>query len=824
MSAVQAVTCAGRTRNSVLQIGGWSLVGLVLAAIGVTALRDAAPGSFSAGAALEASAGAPATAATGETTARDAYAKLPLAFVPNKGQADARVRYSAHAGGVSVYFTQKAAIFAFAKGKKGSVLRLSFLGANPTPTIEGRQSGTGRVNYLLGNDPATWHTNLPTYGQVVYRDLWPGVDMAFRGAAGKLKYEFVVQPGARVADIRLAYRGARTLSVSHAGVLAIGTPLGVLRDERPRSYQFRQGKRVPVALRYVLQGGTSYGFSVAGGYDPARQLVVDPGLVYSTFLGGTTDDRSFGIAVDASGSAYVTGDTFSPDFPTTPSAFDQTFNGVADTFVTKLNPAGSALVYSTFVGGSAFDSGLGIAVDAGGNAYVGGQTFSPDYPTTPGAFDPTFNFGGDDGVVTKINAAGSALVYSTFLGGSSRDNGFEIAVDPSGNAYTSGNTSSVDYPTTPGAFDQTFNGGQYDAFAAKLNPAGSALVYSTFLGGSSRDDGRGIAVDLSGRAHVGGETSSADYPTTVSAFDPTFNGATDAFVTKLNAAGSALIYSTFLGGSSLDGGAPNAISPKIAVDPDSRAYVTGGTSSVDYPTTPGAFQPVIAGGFDAFVTKLSSTGSSLVYSTYLGGTLEDAGLAIAVDRTRKAHISGFTESPNFPTTPGAFDPTHNGAADVLVTKLNGSGSALEYSTFLGGTSEDGRHPFFGFGAGIAVDTEGAIYVSGDTLSPDFPTTPGAFDPIYNGATDAFVTKLEPAACPDDDDDLDDDGLDDEREGLFGTFFGDSDSDDDGVPDGNEDSDDDGEDDEDEDDDTDECPDDDDGDGEDDEDEDDEEDD
>jgi hypothetical protein len=814
-----ALTRAACTGPRTVQIRRSSLLWIALVAIGLTVSLDSPAGrGLAAASALETG---PATIARdSDEKALDAYSKLPLAFVPNGGQSDARVRYLAHAADASFYFTRKEAVVALAKGDEAVALRLAFLGANPHPGIEGARSAPGRVNYQRGSERARWHAALPTYNQIVYRDLWPGIDMVFRGGAGALKYEFHLRPGASVTDIRLTYGGARNLSVTRAGALAIGTPLGVLYDERPRSYQEIRGKRVPVASRYALQGGTTYGFALAGGYDRARPLVIDPGLAYSTFLGGTTDDRSFGIAVDANGSAYVTGDTFSPDFPTTAGAFDPTFNGVADAFVTKLNPAGSALVYSTFLGGSLFDAGLGIAVDGSGNAFVTGQTFSPDFPTTPGSFDPTFNFGGDDGFVTKLNAAGSALIYSTFLGGSSRDNGVEIDVDSTGSAYTGGNTGSVDFPTTPGAFDPTYNGGQYDAFVTKLNPAGSALVYSTFLGGGSRDDGRGIAVDLSGRAHLSAETSSPDYPTTPGAFDPTYNGATDASVTKLNAAGSALVYSTFLGGSSLDGSALNALTPKIAVDRDARAYVTGATSSVDYPTTPGAFQPVIAGALDAFVTKLNSAGSALVYSTYLGGSLDDSGLAIAVDHTRKAHISGFTESLDFPTTPGAFDRTYNGAADVFVTKFNESGSALEYSTFLGGTSEDGRHPSFGYGAGIAVDREGAIYVSGDTLSPDFPTTPGAFDPIYNGATDAFVTKLEPTACPDDDDDLDDDGLDDEREGLFGALFGDSDSDDDGVSDGNEDSDDDGEDDEDEDDDTDPCPDDDDGDGEDDEDEDD----
>jgi Beta-propeller repeat len=789
-----------------------SLFGLVLVAIGLTAVLRAVS---------EPGLAAPASSPAQEQTAREGYAKLPLVFVPNAGQSDARVRYSAQAGGATFYFTREEAVFAFTKGTKGAVLRLGFVGANPRPVMEGRRLGPGRVNFLRGGDPAKWQTDLPTYGQVVYRDLWPGVDMVFRGAAGQLKYEFVLKPGARVGDIALRYRGARDLSVNGAGALVIGTPLGALRDERPRSYQVRGGKQVPVASRYVLRGGARYGFAVAGGYDRARPLVIDPGLVYSTFLGGQDNDRAYALAVDGAGSAYVTGDSFFlPGFPTTAGAFDPTYNGGGDAFVTKLNPAGSALVYSTFLGGFSFDSGLGIAVDSNGNAYVTGETMSPNFPTTLGAFDPTFNFGQDDAFVTKLNPAGSALVYSTFLGGSSRDFGFAIALGPNANAYVSGDTSSGDFPTTAGAFDMTFNGGDFDGFVTRLNAAGSALVYSTYLGGSARDDARGIAVDGGGSAYVSSDTFSGNFPTTAGAFDTTFNGASDVAVTKLNPAGTALVYSTFLGGTSTEGAfADVAVAPKIDIDSDRRAYVTATTTSLDFPTTPGAYQPASAGGADAFVTRLNSTGAALSYSTYLGGSADDVGLAIAVDRQDDAYVAGSTDAADFPTTAGSFDTTFNGASDAFVARLGETGSTLAYSTFLGGSSTDGAIPLFSFGEGIAVDGEGSVYVVGDTLSPDFPTSTGAFDQTYNGATDAFVTKLDVDVCPDDD--VDDDGLSDERELLFLALLANPDSDADGVKDGNEDSDDDGDDDEDEDDDEDDCPNDSDDDGEDDEDEDDE---
>ena len=417
--------------------------------------------------------------------------------------------------------------------------------------------------------------------------------MVFRGGKGRLKYEFLVRPGARVQDIRLAYRGAKRLALDRRGNLLIRTSLGVLTDTRSLSYQLIGGKRMPVESRFVLGPADSYSFTV-GRYDARRPLVIDPGLVYSTYLGGSQlfgEDQGLGIAVDPTGSAYVTGSTGSTDFPTTPGAFDTTYSGgfnvIADTFVTKLNPAGSALVYSTYLGGEREDSGQGIALDGAGNAYVTGLTNSADFPTTPGAFDTSFDGssgGGSDAFVTKLNATGSALLYSTFLGGNltAHDGGYGIAVDGAGSAYVTGLTNSSSFPTTPGAFDTTFNDA-FDAFVTKLNAAGSGLVYSTFLGAGFNDDaGFAIALDAAGSAFVTGTTQSPSFPTTPGAFDTSFNGAFssyDAFVTKLNPAGSSLAYSTFLGGS---GGAVLRFSEAglgIAVDSSGHAHVTGRTES-----------------------------------------------------------------------------------------------------------------------------------------------------------------------------------------------------------------------------------------------------
>jgi hypothetical protein len=402
-----------------------------------------------------------------EKEALDAYGKLPLSFVPNEGQTDEAVRYYAQGAGYGFFFTHKGATLSFADGEGGGhALALDFLGADTHATLEAQKRLSGEVNYLQGNDPAKWQQGLPTHAELLYEGLWPGIDMGVRGEGGTLKYEFHLKPGSSVEDVRLAYRGVERLSVGAGGQLLVQTSQGVLKDAAPVSYQRIRGERVPVESRYTLKGdGGGYGFAV-GAYDPRYPLVIDPGLDYSTFLGGASHEFDPGIAV-RDGRAYVTGETSSSDYPTTTGAFDRTFNGDVDAFVSKLNASGSALVYSTFLGGTNDDEGERIAVDGSGRAYVTGRTDFTDYPTTPGAFDRTFN-GAEDAFVTKLNPAGSALGYSTFLGGTSFDAGRGIAVDGSGRVYVTGYTPSAEYPTTPGAFDTSFNGIDVDAFVTKL--------------------------------------------------------------------------------------------------------------------------------------------------------------------------------------------------------------------------------------------------------------------------------------------------------------------------------------------------------------------
>lgn len=718
----------------------------------------------------------------------EAYGKLPLSFEANQGQTDPRVKFLSRGRGYSLFLTPSEAVLVLRKAAtqavlrhpsatlseshprmagrepspgndNGVTLRMKLVGANPHPRAVGQSELPGKANYFIGNDAKKWHTNVPTYAQVELPDVYPGVDLVYYGNQQQLENDFIVAPGADPSSITIGFDGIEKLFLDAEGNLLLASKDGEVRFQKPLVYQELDGARREIPGGYVLKTNHQIGFHVAA-YDARRPLIIDPVLSYSTYLGGSGEDFGFAIAVDGAGNAYVTGCTDSTNFPTTAGAFQTTVHtplcfgfsaasAAGDAFVTKLNPTGSGLVYSTYLGGSSRDSGVGIAVDANGNAYVTGQTNSPDFPTTPGAFQTSFvQAGGCSSVcpcphafVTKLNPNGSGLVYSTYLGGSHADSGSGIAIDAAGNAYIAGATQSSDFPTTAGAFQPTGLGvggfcAPSDAFVTKVNPSGTGLVYSTYLGSPNTGAGA-VAVDSSGDAYVTGSTSSSSFPTTPGAFQTTFGGGSfNAFVTKLNPAGSGLAYSTYL-----DGSDNNGAGRGIAIDSLGNAYVTGQTASANFPTTPGAFQTSFGGGvLDAFVTKVNPLGTGLVYSTYLGGSGQDQGQGIAVDSRGSAYVAGFTSSTNFPTANPVQAANGGGGGDAFVTKVNLTGSALDYSTYLGGNGFDA-------GNGIAVDNlpNPNAYVAGQTASTNFPTTTGAFQTTFGGGTsDAFVTKIAPS--------------------------------------------------------------------------------
>jgi uncharacterized repeat protein (TIGR01451 family) len=635
----------------------------------------------------------------------------PLRFEPNVGQAGPGVRYIARGTGYMMMLTGQEAVMALPSGSSSSALvHMKLVGAANTSASQPENPLPSLSHYYIGDDPNKWHPNVPNYERVKFEQVYPGIDLVYYGNQQRLEYDFVLQPGAEPNQIRLAYSGADSMRLDSDGDLILNVQGRELRQRRPVVYQEIGGKRVELAGGYELTKRTGEVRFAVARYDRAKPLIVDPVLVYSTYLGGTVKDLAYAMAADSTGAAYVTGLT-SGAFPTL-NAEQNTFGGGnSDAFVAKLSPSG-ALVYSTYLGGAGGDQGLGIAVDSTGAAYVTGSTGGA-FPTL-NAQQNTFG-GGGDAFVAKLDPTG-ALVYSTYLGGTSPDSGNGIGVDSAGAAYVTGSTQGA-FPTL-NAQQNTF-GGTQDAFVAKLSPTG-ALVYSTYLGGTGSDSGNGIGVDNLGAAYVTG-LSTGSFPT-LNAEQNTFGGGSyDAFVAKLSPTG-ALVYSTYLGGTGLD------VGYGIGVDGTGAAYVTGSTNG-GFPTL-NAVQNTFGGTGDAFIAKLGPTGA-LVYSTYLGGTGNDQGSAIAVDSAGATFVSGYT-SGGFPTLNAVQNTYGGGAYDAFVAKLNSSG-ALVYSTYLGGTGID-------LGIGIAIDGNGAAYVAGAT-SGNFPTLNAIQGTYGGGSNSAFIAKL-----------------------------------------------------------------------------------
>jgi hypothetical protein len=650
----------------------------------------------------------------------------------NRGRADKQIKYYEQGRDRAVNFTPAGIRFALLKEtkvdrasshrpQKGKLLREARLARkpaqNPSPLqfslapvgmssgmkLTGLAPQTAEVNYLRGPDQHRWHTGIPTYGAVAYVDAYPGIDLKFYGAGRQLEYDVIVHPGAALSRVRFKYQGIKGLEITPDGDLAVLLPDGgSLVQKKPVIYQLIDGIRVPREGGFKLAPGKDahgYSFEVAS-YDKRFLLIIDPVVLYSTYLGGSAYDVGNAIAVDKNGNAYITGCTFSSDFPTK-GAYDSYLYGNSDVFVTKLDAAG-ALVYSTYLGGYGSEEGYGIAVDGDGNVYVTGYTDSSSFPTR-NAWQSSRK-GSTDAFLTKLNPGGNALVYSTYLGDNYDDAGYGIAVDSAGNAYVAGESFSPDT--------------LYNAFVAKFNNSGSQ-VYRTYLGGAGDDSGFGIAVDKNGNAYVTGATKSTNFPVTANVLQTKFGGGSDAFVAKLNNAGS-VVYSTYLGGSLEDKGYG------IAVDNSGNAYVTGTTYSNDFPLK-SPYQSSKKGNSDAFVAKLNTTGTALIYSTYLGQGNDDEGYGIALDRTGAAYITGWTASP-VPDSPGIY------TADAYVAKLSPAGTQMKYFYLLGGGDDD-------WGNGIALDYNGNVYVTGETWSRDFPTK-NPFQGSLKGDADGFVAKIK----------------------------------------------------------------------------------
>jgi hypothetical protein len=727
-----------------------------------------------------------------------AYGKLPLGFEANQGQTDSRVRFVSRGSGYLLYLTPDAAVLALeserpqlsgrtsklpqpgreiAKPAPPAVLRMQLVGGNAQAGMAGSDLLPGKSNYFLGNDPSQWHTNVPNYRRVAEHAVYPGIDLVYYGTQTQLEYDFVVGPGADPHAIRLAVQGARKLRIDSQGNLVATVGKGAVAFQKPVAYQEdSDGTRQPVAARFAIKGGRNVEFKV-GKHDPSRSLVIDPTLAYSTYVGGSLIDGANGIAVAPDDSAFITGETYSLNFPTVDALVPANAGGEV-AFVSKISPDGSALLYSTYLGCNP-TVGYGIAVDSLAEAYVTGETFCPKFPGTEGVPQALCGADGEcgatwnpqgfivsNGWVVKLNVEGTALIYSTFLGEYSMCAGRSIAVDEAQNAYVTGDISQNIMETVPlvppesppplfcnykafqpffgGSGGNPFVGIGTDAFLVKLDSAGSEFLYCTYIGGSDEDVGYGIAVDTSANAYVTGVAYSTDFPTGGGALQTSYAGAGDAFLTKVNTnavGASSLIFSTYLGGSGLDQG------NGVAVDSSGNAYVGGITtsraSSLLFTPPSGAYQAdcaldtlkVCEG--DAFVAKFALSGTpALSYFTYLGGSLADSANGIALDTSDNAYVTGSTVSTDFPIAGAVFQTAYGGGnADAFVTELNPTGSALVYSTYLGGTATD-------IGNGIAVDkaSPAGAYAAGQTCSFDFPLA-NPLQQSYGGNCDAFVSKV-----------------------------------------------------------------------------------
>ncbi|MBL7893022.1 MAG: SBBP repeat-containing protein, partial [Bacteroidia bacterium] len=506
------------------------------------------------------------------------------------------------------------------------IWNLHFKGANASVNVTSEGKEDSHTNYLLGNDFTKHRINVPDFRMISYENIYDNIDINYYSSGKELKYDYIIKPGGEINTIQMQLEGVERLNINDKGQLEIKTAWGTLLEELPESYQLINGRKQKVSIEYHVIDKTTFGFLLKGDYDPEITLVIDPViLAWSTFLGGTAASNSYmgDIALDAAGNIY--GTTYNDaNFPITAGVYQPARNGARDAIVFKLNPTGTTLIYSTNLGGSNSELGYSIAVTAANEVIVAGNTDSPNFPVTGGVVQSAFGGGFSDVFVSKLNAAGSALIYSTYLGGSDNDDlnwmGDALAINAAGEAFVTGFTASANFPVKAGSFDTGYNGVR-DGFVTRLNPTGTALVYSTFLGGSDYDNGSGIAIDAAGAAYITGSTSSTNFPTTAGSFDNSYNGAQDGYVTKLNATGNALVYSTYIGGFSFD----EFFS--IAINPANEAFVVGGTQSANFPVTSGSYNTVFTAR-SAFVIRINAAGSTLIYSTFLGPGDNANGIAV----------------------------------------------------------------------------------------------------------------------------------------------------------------------------------------------------
>jgi hypothetical protein len=674
---------------------------------------------------------------------------LPLIFEPNSGQVSSDVRFLTRGNAYAVFLQSDKTVLVLPPRigdheERPSAVTLKLLGSNKVADLEGLDPLPGKSNYFLGKRPETWIAGVPQYGRVRLKSIYPGIDLVYYGTDGQLEYDFVLSPGADSSALRFRVEGAKKIVADASGNLSLQVTDGTIELQKPAIYQQADGVRRTIAGSFVLRSDNEIGLTV-GDYDPRKALVIDPVLSYSTLIGASGNTQVQGVAVDPGGDIYVTGTTFAIDYPTV-AAFQSKNNGTTNIFVTKLNPAGNKILYSTYLGGGGFDNAAAIAVDETGAAYITGTVGSSDFPTTPGAFMTTCQSICYTPFVTKFLSDGS-LAFSTFMGGSDSP-AHAIAVDSAGEAYIAGDTGSDDLPTTPGSFEPTFPGGALctsciNGYVEKLNASGTALAYSTYFGavgfgGIPSTIGSGIAVDTEGSAYLVGNTTGIPVQNAIQSSLVGGNLA-DAFIAKFSPDGSSLVYSTYFGG-----GGDNATG--VAVDSFGNVHVVGTSASCEFPLSLQALSTICVTPGEAekvFVTTLNSTGSAILFSTFLQTGFSSG---ITVDKNGNSYVTGIAADNNWPllnpieNNPQEPAPYSPYTSNSFISELDLSGNLL-FSTFLGQSGGGSQT------AGIAIDGKGGIYIAGAGQG-DFPLlNPIPSQVIQNTNYTIFLAKISTGSYP-----------------------------------------------------------------------------